>query len=703
MAVLKCNICGGEMDLSTDLSVGICQYCDSKIIIPKNLDRKGNLYNRAIFLRQNNEFDKAVLIYEDILKEDNADAEAHWGLALSKYGIEYVVDPISGERLPTCHRTQAASILADPDYLAALDNYDAVSAAVVEEQANQISIIQSKILEISRKEPPYDIFICYKETDKLGERTQDSIIAQDLYYELVKRGYKVFFARKTLESKLGSEYEPIIYAALNSARVMVVLGTEPDNFNAVWVRNEWSRFMKMSRDGKSEKIIIPAFKGMSPYELPSELSNFQSQDMSKIGFMQDLTDGVERCLRSKKVEKTEERPIVSGVVDMRARLIKNGETHLRLQNYEAAEKVYTNLVNDYPDEYRGWWGLISCKTKGLTDIYCELKDINVWYKYVCQLATPEELAEVEQEYMGYLEKVSVVEASREYEDIVRIVATYKEDIAQNQNTVNSYTKTLSVFKQQYNNQRIVDENNIANATKNLKISRSRLVRKYIFVGAFWGMHLLSIFLFVMSLVFKESASNDYVFYSSITLWLLSFGNLIISPKGSFKKYKAQIEEFNDYFDECIACKRKNKKTYKNTVEGYEDQIKAAKTNIYQLKLKITACNNYLSLGDERIAALCFGLKCNELGLRVSCDHNAKELRAMAYGYKPVEASKLNSNVHVEQSEEVVELVGNVESQPEQQYEVRCPNCKTSIIIGNRAYNQGYVYCGACGVKIEFQS
>lgn len=93
MAVLKCTICGGELDVNADLSVGVCKYCDSTITIPKELDRKGNLYNRAVFLRQNNEFDKAVSVYEDILKEDNTDAEAHWGLVLSKFGIEYVEDP----------------------------------------------------------------------------------------------------------------------------------------------------------------------------------------------------------------------------------------------------------------------------------------------------------------------------------------------------------------------------------------------------------------------------------------------------------------------------------------------------------------------------------------------------------------------------------------------------------------------------------
>ena len=296
MLVLRCTACGGQLEINGNASVGVCRYCGSTILIPKNLDRKGNMYNRAVFLRQNNEFDKAVSAYEDLLKEDNTDAEAHWGLVLSKFGIEYVVDPKTNERVPTCHRMQTEAILSDPDYKAALEYSDPESKAVIEKEAKRISQIQAGFLAVCRNEPPYDVFICYKETDDAGNRTEDSILAQDLYFELNKKGYKTFFARKTLENKLGKEYEPIIFAALSSAKVMVVLGTKPEYFNAVWVRNEWNRFLKVS-DG-TNKILIPAYRGMSPYELPESLSSFQSLDMSKIGFLQDLTDAIDKILRN---------------------------------------------------------------------------------------------------------------------------------------------------------------------------------------------------------------------------------------------------------------------------------------------------------------------------------------------------------------------------------------------------------------------
>ena len=125
---------------------------------------------------------------------------------------------------------------------------------------------------------PFDVFICYKETDANGRRTPDSVLATDLYHQLTQEGFKVFFSRITLEDKLGTAYEPYIFAALNSAKVMVVLGTKPEYFNAVWVKNEWSRYLALIRGG-AKKVLIPAYRDMDPYDLPEEFSHLQAQDM----------------------------------------------------------------------------------------------------------------------------------------------------------------------------------------------------------------------------------------------------------------------------------------------------------------------------------------------------------------------------------------------------------------------------------------
>lgn len=303
MEALKCKMCGGNLQITDGQSYGICDSCGTTMTIPKTVDsRILNLFNRASDYRLQNEFDKALATFESILDEDNTNAEAHWGCVISKYGIEYVEDPKTHNRIPTCHRVQSSSILVDLDYKKALEYADDTSKELYEKEAIEISEIQKRILAIANQEEAYDIFICYKETDETGKRTMDSALAQDIYFQLQNEGYKVFFARITLEDKLGQEYEPYIFAALNSAKVMLVVGTKPEYYNAVWVKNEWSRYLALTKNDRS-KLIIPCYQDMDAYNLPEELSLFQSQDMGKIGFIQDLVRGIKKVIT--KEEHTE--------------------------------------------------------------------------------------------------------------------------------------------------------------------------------------------------------------------------------------------------------------------------------------------------------------------------------------------------------------------------------------------------------------
>lgn len=297
MAVFKCKMCGGTLEIQGNETTVTCEYCDSKQTLPKLTDdRVERLYDRANHFRRNNEFDKAMGIYEQILAEDESDAEVYWSLVLCSYGIEYVEDPVSHRRVPTVNRTQFTSIFDDENYKRALQHADISQKVIYEEEAKQINEIQKGILAISQNEEPFDVFICYKESDENGRRTRDSAIyANDLYHELTKEGFKVFYSRITLEDKLGQAYEPYIFAALNSAKVMVVIGTKPEYFNAVWVKNEWSRFLGMMKKGQ-KKTLIPAYSGMDPYDLPEEFSHLQAQDMQKLGFMPDLIRGIKKII-----------------------------------------------------------------------------------------------------------------------------------------------------------------------------------------------------------------------------------------------------------------------------------------------------------------------------------------------------------------------------------------------------------------------
>ena len=349
MAVIKCKMCGGDLDISEGLTVCECEYCGTKQTVPTVDDEKKiALFNRAGRLLRGCEFDKAAGVFESIVADFPEEAEAYWGLVLCKFGIEYVDDPATGKKVPTCHRSGFDSVMKDADFEQACENADAIARRQYREEAKAIEELRRSIIEVSGKEEPYDIFICYKETDENGNRTIDSVLAQDVYDALTDKGYRVFFSRITLEDKLGQEYEPYIFAALNSAKIMLAFGTDFEYYNAVWVKNEWSRFLKLMAKDKG-KHLIPCYKNIDAYDMPEEFARLQAQDMGKVGAMQDLLRGIEKLLPRKK-EEHQPQTVVQQVVQTTggpnvAAQIKRGQQALEDRDWTAAEGFFDKALD----------------------------------------------------------------------------------------------------------------------------------------------------------------------------------------------------------------------------------------------------------------------------------------------------------------------------------------------------------------------
>ena len=364
MAIFKCKMCGGSLEISDNQTTAICEYCGTQQTVPTAKDENlQGLFNRANILRMKSEFDKAEQIYEKIIEIDNTQAEAYWGVILCKFGIEYVEDPVTFKRVPTCHRTALESIIADNDYKSAINYACEVQRNIYEAEAKEIDRLQKEIITLSQKEEPYDIFICYKETDETGKRTQDSVIANDIYYQLTQEGFKVFYAAITLEDKLGSAYEPYIFAALNSARVMLSIGTKPEYFNAVWVKNEWSRFLKIMKKDRS-KVLIPCYKDMDAYELPEEFAHLQAQDMSKIGFINDIVRGIKKVvfLPVSEESKMESLPLNNSNSGI-APLLKRAFMFLEDGEFSRADEFFEQVLNQNPENAQAYLGKLMVELK----------------------------------------------------------------------------------------------------------------------------------------------------------------------------------------------------------------------------------------------------------------------------------------------------------------------------------------------------
>lgn len=357
MAIIKCKMCGGDLELLEGQTVAECEYCGTRQTVPNaDNEKKLTLFARANRLRAACDFDKAAGIYESIVADFPEEAEAYWGLVLCKYGIEYVDDPATGKKIPTCHRSGFDNVLEDTNYEQAMENADLIAQSVYREEAKQLERLRKDILSVSSAEQPYDIFICYKETDAAGGRTLDSVLAQDLYSALTDKGYRVFFSRITLQGKLGQAYEPYIFAALHSAKVMLAVGTRYEHYTAVWVKNEWSRYLKLCQQDKS-KHLIPCYKDIDPEDIPKEFNHLQGADLGKMGAVQDILFNMEKYIPLKQEKVVHEQVIISdGGSQKVASLLDRGCMALEDGDFANADGFFEEVLNYDSKNARAYLG-----------------------------------------------------------------------------------------------------------------------------------------------------------------------------------------------------------------------------------------------------------------------------------------------------------------------------------------------------------
>ena len=353
--VYKCKICGGEIQPNEDGRIRKCLYCGAVQTLPKEKDDKvSNILNRANDYRLNCDFDRAIYEYEKVMELDETEPEAHWGLFLSKYGVEYVKDNMTFSYKPTLHRISSISVFDDVDYQATIKYASDISAIQYKQDAENIENVMKELLLISTNQEPYDIFLSYKELDDVTrQRTIDSNLAYELYNALTAQGYKVFFAPKSLGVGL---YEPKIYSAIITSKVMIVLGTQPQYFNAVWVKNEWSRFAELVENGEN-KVIIPVFRDMEANQLPSRIAKYQAYDMSNIEFLPSILNVISQSVsKNSKVAYNKD----ASAEDV---YLERGFLALEDGNFSQADSFFENVLNLNPHNSQAYFGKLMVEMK----------------------------------------------------------------------------------------------------------------------------------------------------------------------------------------------------------------------------------------------------------------------------------------------------------------------------------------------------
>lgn len=368
MGALKCKMCGSNLEIEDSITVCKCEKCGTSQTVPDIEDDKElKLFERAGRLRFNCDFDKAAGIYNTITDSYPEEAEGYWGLILCKYGIEYA-DNASGKKVPVCHRISYDSVMDDEDFELVMENSDSESRAIFREEAKIIEENRKKYIQIAESEQPYDIYISYRAKDDNGDKTAVSEIAGHLYNKLTSAGYRVFLSEAALKGKKRLECEPYIYSALNSANVMLALGTSYDDYNDVWVKNEWNRYLEIAEKNKN-KCLIPCYKDVDEYDIPKEFAGLKVCQLGNDDTFNNIMAEIANVVKPESVNQPapepekaepaeeielEEIEIIEPVNINK--LLDEGFSAISDKNWKKANKLFFQVLDEEPDNSKAYWG-----------------------------------------------------------------------------------------------------------------------------------------------------------------------------------------------------------------------------------------------------------------------------------------------------------------------------------------------------------
>lgn len=388
-----CKACGGSVIRKGNTFV--CEWCGNRWTADASDDVHAVDRAEAWRALRKNDFEKAAASFEDILEKEPWNHEAYWGRALALNGIVYVTDLNENKKIPTCNNITDQSFLQDGDVQKAIALADKEIADNYRSQAESIERIRKEWFEKASHEPSYDVFLSYKDSDSEHNivRTQDSIDAQDLYNALTAEGFRVFFSRISLRDKVAEQYEPYIFNAISTAKVMIVFGEKPEYFRAPWIKNEWMRFKsRIEKGDKHKNSLVVVYKDMNPNELPAVLRTRQCLNAADMTFLTDLTRHIRKiCDLSKQNIGLERINIQGGLTAKKAASLNNKTIEIRqtglgaIADITISEKQTLSLIETYLNA-RSWAEAIRLAEDLLFDNPANARAI--WYHLLGKLQIP---------------------------------------------------------------------------------------------------------------------------------------------------------------------------------------------------------------------------------------------------------------------------------------------------------------------------
>lgn len=170
----------------------------------------------------------------------------------------------------------------------------------------------------------YDVFLSYKHTCANDEITSDSMLAEQIYYELVKRGFSVFYSEDSI-FKIGiSDYKKAIDTALDNTSILVVIASDIDFLRSGWVEYEYETFYEdILSERNKNGMIISYTDNVNQNQLPRTLSRFQNYSQSKTN-VDKFIDFITNVIKSRNSNDDSNLPFIkSRITPIRNQMFYN--------------------------------------------------------------------------------------------------------------------------------------------------------------------------------------------------------------------------------------------------------------------------------------------------------------------------------------------------------------------------------------------
>lgn len=277
---LICRNCGAPISREDAREEVIsCRYCRYETTLPKKTIAPDVLVALRLAENElaNSEFDRAYESYARVAELDKNEPEAYFGMALAEHRVQYLKDEVNDRQQPICHRVSGKRFADNAHYKRALTLATKKQQEVYAKRAQEIDYIRAKFAEFNGHGMAYDIFICVKVTDDKQEHTEDSYIAEKLYYALKKENYRPFYSEVEVGDRTGVDYEALILYALYTSKCMLLVCLDEGYLRTKWVKNEYTRFLSLAAErGQGSERLALVTTGKPIERLPDGKTALQS-------------------------------------------------------------------------------------------------------------------------------------------------------------------------------------------------------------------------------------------------------------------------------------------------------------------------------------------------------------------------------------------------------------------------------------------